>query len=181
MSMPITTTAPPRRRRLNMNQPERVASVIAGGALALYGLQKRSWSGAALAAAGSVIAYRGATGRCPMYRALGIATNQVNRSRSASVPYEVGIRVAASVTIDKPREELYRFWRNLENLPRFMQHIESVKEIDNKHSHWVVRAPAKRSVQWKAEIVNEVENELIGWRSLPGADGDNAGAGNSYT
>src|SRR5258708_2057801 len=175
MSMPITTTAAP-RPRINVNQPERVASVIAGGALALYGLQKRSWSGAALAAAGSVIAYRGATGRCPMYRALGIATNQVNGSRSASVPYELGIRVDASVTIDKPREELYRFWRNLENLPRFMQHIESVKEIDNKHSHWVVRAPAKRSVQWKAEIVNEVENELIGWRSLPGADVDNAGS-----
>ena len=57
-----------------------------------------------------------------------------------------------------------------------MRHLESVKEIDNKHSHWVAKAPAGRSVQWKAEIINEKENELIGWRSLPGSDVDNAGS-----
>jgi uncharacterized membrane protein len=177
MAIPITTAAAPRRQhRTNVSQPERLISVITGGALAAYGIQKRSWGGAALAAFGGLLAYRGFTGHCHMYRAIGVATSPRSKGRNISVPYELGIRVDAAVTIDKPREELYRFWRNLENLPRFMQHIESVKEIDNKHSHWVVKAPARRSVQWKAEIINEVENELIGWRSLPGADVDNAGS-----
>jgi uncharacterized membrane protein len=176
MSMPIMATSASRHHSTNVSQRERLASVMAGGALAAYGLHKRSWGGAALAAVGGVLAYRGATGHCPMYWALGVATNPRSKSRGTSVPYELGIRVDAAVTIAKPREELYHFWRNLENLPRFMTHLESVKEIDNKHSHWVVKAPAGRSVQWKAEIVNEVENELIGWRSLPGADVDNAGS-----
>ena len=176
MSMPIMATSASRHHSTNVSQRERLASVLAGGALAAYGLHKRSWGGAALAAVGGVLAYRGATGHCPMYWAIGVATNPRSKSRGTSVPYELGIRVDAAVTIAKPREELYHFWRNLENLPRFMTHLESVKEIDNKHSHWVVKAPAGRSVQWKAEIVNEVENELIGWRSLPGADVDNAGS-----
>jgi uncharacterized membrane protein len=176
MALPITTAAPRRQHSTNLSQPERLVSVFAGGALAAYGIRKRSWGGAAVAAFGGVLAYRGLTGHCHLYRAIGIPSRSQGKGRNVSVPYELGIRVDAAVTIDKPREELYRFWRNLENLPRFMRHIESVKEIDNKHSHWVVKAPARRSVQWKAEIINEVENELIGWRSLPGADVDNAGS-----
>jgi uncharacterized membrane protein len=89
---------------------------------------------------------------------------------------DLGIRIDASVTVNKTPDELYRFWRNLENLPRIMQHIESVKEIDEKKSRWVVKAPAGRNVQWKAEIINEIPGELIAWRSLPGADVDNVGS-----
>jgi len=87
---------------------------------------------------------------------------------TTSVPYELGIRVDRAVTVAKPRAELYAFWRNLENLPHFMKHVESVRVIDHIHSHWVVRAPAGRTVQWDAEIINEIENELIGFRSLHG-------------
>src|SRR5271166_4773698 len=175
--MPMTKTATPRHQTSkNVSQPERLASVIGGGALIAYGIQKKSWGGAALAALGGVLAFRGATGHCPLFQSLGITTNRQRRGRNASVPYELGVRVDASTVIQKSRQELYRFWRNLENLPRFMQHLESVTEIDNKHSHWVVKAPAGRSVQWKAEIINEAENERIGWRSLPGADVDNAGS-----
>jgi uncharacterized membrane protein len=175
--MPITNTATPRHRQSkNVSDTERLASVIGGGTLVAYGVQKKSWAGAALAALGSTLAFRGLTGHCPVYQALGVTTNPAGRGRGASIPYELGVRVDASVTINRPREELYRFWRNLENLPRFMRHLESVKEIDNKHSHWVAKAPAGRSVQWKAEIINEAENERIGWRSLPGSDVDNAGS-----
>ncbi len=175
--MPITNTATPRHQQSkNVSQPERLASVLGGAALAIYGLQKNSWGGVALAVAGGALAYRGATGHCPAYQALGVSTNLRGKGRNASIPYELGVRVDATTTIDKPRERLYHFWRNLENLPRFMAHLESVKEIDNKHSHWVAKAPAGRSVQWKAEIINEVENDLIAWRSLPGSDVDNAGS-----
>ncbi|TMC89174.1 MAG: SRPBCC family protein, partial [Chloroflexi bacterium] len=70
----------------------------------------------------------------------------------------------------------YRFWRNFENLPRFMEHLKSVTVIDNKHSHWVARAPAGTSVEWDAEIINERENELIAWRSVGDATIGNAGS-----
>jgi uncharacterized membrane protein len=164
-----------RRQQTNVNQQERVASLVGGGALIAWGLKKGSWGGLLAAAAGGALAYRGATGHCPVYQALGVHTD-MRSGRNVSVPYELGIRVDQFITVEKPREELYRFWRNLENLPKFMGHLESVTEIDNKHSHWVAKAPAGICMQWTAEIINEQENELVGWRSLPGADVPNAGS-----
>ena len=174
--MPIRNTATKRHRESkNLSEPERWASVIGGGALVAYGLQRRSPVGWGLAALGGVLAFRGATGHCDVYEAFGVNTARGSRGRQVSIPYELGIRVDKTITIDKPPQEVYRFWRNLENLPKFMRHLESVKEIDNKHSHWVAKAPAGHTVEWKAEIINEVENELIGWRSLAG-DVSNAGS-----
>ncbi len=85
----------------------------------------------------------------------------------------MGIDVKKSVTIQKPPEELYRFWRNFENLPRFMNHLESVKSLDDKRSHWVAKAPLGTTVKWDAEIIKENEPKSIVWRSLEGADVDN--------
>jgi uncharacterized membrane protein len=87
-----------------------------------------------------------------------------------------GVHVREQVTTQRPRDEVYRFWRQLSNLPRFMRHLERVDEIDARRSHWVAKAPFGRRVEWNAEIVNEVENELIGWRSLPGSDIVSAGS-----
>ena len=169
------TTTKRHQESKNLSEPERWASVIGGGALVAYGLQRRSWSGAGLAALGGILAYRGATGHCDLYQTFGINTARGSRGRNASIPYELGVRVDNTIIINKAPEEVYRFWRNLENLPKFMRHLESVKEIDNKHSHWVAKAPAGHTVEWKAEIINEVENRLIGWRSLEG-DVSNAGS-----
>jgi uncharacterized membrane protein len=80
-----------------------------------------------------------------------------------------------SITIGRPPHELYAFWRNFENLPQFMRHLESVTVISDLRSHWVAKGPAGKSVEWDAEITEERENELISWRSLPGADVFNAG------
>ena len=160
----------------NVAQSERLASVIGGGTLLAVGLSKRSLPGLGMAAIGGALLYRGASGHCEMYHALGMNTLRKGRGRNVSVPYESGVRVDKSITIARSRQEVYSFWRNLENLPRFMEHLESVQEIDNKHSHWVVKAPGGRTVEWKAEIINEVENELIGWRTLPGAEIDSAGS-----
>lgn len=175
--MSITSTATSRHQRsVNISQTERVISAIGGGTLIAYGLQKKAWAGLGFAVAGGVLLYRGATGYCNMYQTLGINTARRRRGRNVSIPYELGVRVDQTITISKNPREVYRFWRNLENLPRFMRHLECVKEIDNKHSHWVAKAPAGRVVEWRAEIINEVENKLIGWRSLPGSDVDNAGS-----
>ena len=175
--MSITRTATPRHAQTkNLSQSERVASIVGGGTLLAYGLQKGSWVGAALAATGGWLAYRGSTGHCPIYQTLGVTTAKTGQGRNRSLSYELGIRVDDSVFIEKPRDEVYRFWRNLENLPRFMKHLESVHEIDNKRSHWVAKGPAGHCVEWTSEIINEIENELIGWRSLKGSEVDNAGS-----
>jgi uncharacterized membrane protein len=86
------------------------------------------------------------------------------------------IRVAQAVTINRAPEELYRFWRDLQNLPRFLKHLESVRETGNRRSHWVAKAPAGRTVEWDAEITEDRTNELIAWRSIEGADVDHSGS-----
>jgi uncharacterized membrane protein len=86
------------------------------------------------------------------------------------------IKVEKTVTIDKPAEELYRFWHNFENLPRFTRHIKNVKVYDDRRSHWITSAPLNSTVEWDAEIIDDRPNELIAWKSVAGADIDNAGS-----
>jgi uncharacterized membrane protein len=96
--------------------------------------------------------------------------------RAPSVPHEQGIHVEKSITINRSPAEIYQFWRNFENLPRFMSHLKSVQVIDERRSHWVAKAPAGMSVEWDAEIIDDTPNERISWRSLEGADVPNAGS-----
>jgi uncharacterized membrane protein len=161
---------------VNVNQTERWISGLAGGALALYGLTRRTWGGAVLALVGGTLIHRGSTGHCYMYDALGVNTADETDNPLVSVPAGHGIKVEKSVTVNRPPEEVYRFWRDFQNLPRFMNHLESVTDLGNDRSHWVAKAPAGKTVEWDAEVYNEKENELIAWRSLEGADVDNAGS-----
>jgi uncharacterized membrane protein len=160
----------------NVSNPERWFSVVAGAALAAYGLTRRSIGGTLLAAIGGALTWRGATGHCPLYGSLGISTADEESDRDVSVPYGRGVRVEKSVTINAPAEDLYRFWRNFENLPRFMSHLKSVSVIDDKRSHWIAKGPAGTDAEWDAEIINEIPNELIGWRSVDGGNLRNAGS-----
>jgi len=156
-----TVDFPSLRTRRDVNQRKRALRVlripmIAGGAtLAALGIKRRSPLGIAMAAGGGLLVFRGiaAKGRWP-----------------SSLIY-----VRKAVTIDKPPEELYRFWHNFENLPRFMRHLESVRSSGGR-LHWVAAGPLGRNVSWDAEIVEDRENELISWRSLPGSQIENQGA-----
>ncbi|RIK44438.1 MAG: hypothetical protein DCC55_02520 [Chloroflexi bacterium] len=98
------------------------------------------------------------------------------RAIAPSVPAESGIRVEKSITINRPADEIYQFWRNFENLPRFMSHLESVEVLDEQRSHWRAKAPAGMTVGWDAEIIDDTPGERISWRSLEGADVPNAGS-----
>jgi uncharacterized membrane protein len=160
----------------NVSNPERWVSVIAGSAIAAYGLARRTVSGLAVAGLGGALVWRGATGHCSIYEALGLSTHDEEGDRQVSVPYGRGIRVEKSVTVNATPEELYRFWRNFENLPLFMQHLESVTVIDGNRSHWVAKGPAGIKAEWDAEIINEIPNELIGWRSVDNSNVNNAGS-----
>ena len=86
------------------------------------------------------------------------------------------IRVEKVVAIDRAPEELYGFWRQFDNLPRFMRHLESVRVVGQNRSHWTAKGPAGSRMEWEAEIVDDRPGELISWRSLPGADVDNSGS-----
>jgi uncharacterized membrane protein len=161
----------------NVNEIERWASAIGGGALALYGLTRGTFGGVTLALAGAALLHRGLTGHCHLYDAIGVNTSsREGTNPNVSVRGGAGLKVEQSVTIKRAPEELYRFWRNFENLPRFMAHVEEVRASDPTHSHWIVAGPAGTSVEWDAEVYNEKENELIAWRSLADADVDNAGS-----
>lgn len=159
----------------NISEPERWLSVILGSALAGYGVKKRSIPGLAVAAVGASLVWRGVTGHCFVYEAAGVSTAE-ERGDQVSVPYGNGVRVEEVVTIDATPEELYAFWRNFENLPRFMHNLEAVEVHDAKRSRWVARGPAGTTVDWEAEIINEIPNELIGWRSVNGSQINNAGS-----
>jgi uncharacterized membrane protein len=159
---------------VNVGDGERALSALGGSALALYGLTRGTLGGLALAAVGGALLYRGLSGHCDCYAAFGISTAE-KRGRRTSVPAGEGCRVDKTITINRPASELYRYWRSLGNLPRFMRHLESVTEQGNR-SHWVAKAPLGMSVSWDAEIITERSNELIGWRSLPGSMVDTAGS-----
>jgi uncharacterized membrane protein len=178
-SLMATTTAPTQTNRIQplQQQPddqparqadggdiERWVSLLGGGALALYGLAKGSLGGLGLAALGGTLAYRGAAGH-PTLSALGLKP-------AASG----GIRVEETLTIQRSPEELYRFWRNFENLPRFMRYLESVRNTGGNRSHWVARGPLGFRVEWDAEVTEDRPNERIAWRSLPGSAVDTEGS-----
>ena len=93
-----------------------------------------------------------------------------------SVPPDEGVRVDSAITIERPVNEIYSFWRQLDNLPRFMRHLESVIVRDQLHSHWAVKTIGGKIVEWDAEIIEDRPNEMISWRSQPGAEVDNAGS-----
>jgi uncharacterized membrane protein len=86
-----------------------------------------------------------------------------------------GKKYSRAVTVNQPPEVLYDFWRHFENLPRFMRNVVSIQARDSKTSQWIVNSPTGGELKWEAEIIQDKANELIGWRSLPGADLENAG------
>lgn len=85
------------------------------------------------------------------------------------------VKVEKTVTINKPAEELYRFWRNFENLPRFIKHLKEVKVYDEKKTHWIVEGLLDRTLEWDAVIVEDRENEIISWASVQSAEIENSG------
>lgn len=153
---------------INVGTPERIISALGGGALAVMGLRNlKSPGGISMLLTGGFLLVRGFSGYCPMNYAIG--RNSVHKQGSP-------VEVKARVSVNKPRSEVYAFWRNLENLPRFMRHLEKVEELTNTKSRWTAKGPAGvGSVSWEAEIDGDQNNEFISWRSLPGSSVDNAG------
>ncbi len=151
----------------SLGQTERLFSLVGGGLILLAALRRPSLGALPVAMGGGYLLYRGLARKDPVYEALNI-----RRSEDGGK-----LLVRRSATINRPRAEAYAFWRNFENLPSFMEHLQSVtiQADDDRRSHWMTRAPLGQTVEWDAEIVEERPNELLVWRSLPGADVENDG------
>lgn len=150
----------------NVGTTERWLSLAGGSAALTGGLRRGGVSGTALGAIGGYLLYRGASGHCAVYSRL---------QRSTARPEDQGLlgandlRVRTRLSIDRPREMVYRYWRDLENLPNFMRHVKEVHTNGNR-SHWVARSPLGMKAQWNAEITQDTPNERLAWRSIAGSD-----------
>lgn len=153
---------------VNVGSAERVLSTAAGAVLAYAGIKSKSKvGGAALAALGATLVFRGASGYCPMNDVFG---------RDSAHEQPEPIEIKETFTIYRPIEQVYGFWRRLENLPRFMEHLESVRQLDERRSHWQGRIPGGLgTIDWEAEITTDEPNRLLAYRSLPGSQIDQSG------
>ena len=160
----------------NISDFERWVSMGAGAGLALYGLSRRRSNGWMLAVMGGLLFRRGLVGHCVTYELFDI--NTARSESRASLGGGAGINVQESVAIARSPQELYRFWRNLENLPRFMRHVDSVELVTDTISRWRAKGPAGTTVEWNAEVINDVPNKILAWISLKGSDVVSAGSVN---
>lgn len=156
---------------INVSWPERLVSASLGTLLLSNGFSNlfhHPMRGLIRTALGSYLLYRGASGNCPAYSAIGKQPDHLVHAGS--------LNVRTSIVVNVPRNEVYDFWRNLENLPQFMKHLKSITQYDNKTSHWEAVVPGNiTTIKWDAEIVQEEKNSKIVWRSAAGASVENAG------
>jgi uncharacterized membrane protein len=149
-------------------------ALSAGAMLLLVGASRRSASGICLAMSSVPLLYRGITGRWP-----GVPGGRIHPDDTqTALAGARGIHVRESIRLELPIADVYRFWRRLDNLPRFMTHLKQVTETPDGTSRWVAAGPAGLAVEWRAEIINEIENRILAWRSLPGSDVVTAGSVN---
>jgi uncharacterized membrane protein len=160
--------------RANVETWERGLSLAAGAGLLELGRRTYGAARSAAWATGAGLIARGAAGYCPVNAALGRERRRDDPRRALTGAR--GVTISTSVTIQMSARTLYDFWRDLGNLPRVMPYLIRVDRLDDVRSHWVARGPAGRTVEWDAVIINDVPGELIGWRSLPGADVASAGS-----
>lgn len=151
--------------KANVSMIERILMVAAGGYLLYNGLSRKNKS-VAQSLAGTTMLARGIVGYCPVYDA-------VDKSKSLK---SSNVNIRTSVSIDRPVNEVYDFWRKLENLPKFMQHLEKVVEKDNITSHWTAKGPGGIGrLNWDANILMDERGKMLSWHSLPNSTVDNAG------
>ena len=149
-----------------LGKTERAISAV-GGSLLLYFVSRKNKKETLLLATGGYLLYRALSGKCPVTRAL----REGGRDHRPS-----NVNVRTQVTVNSPREDVYAFWRRLENLPLFMKHLESVDELSDTVSAWKVKIPGGLGdVRWEAEIIKDIKDSEISWQSAPGASIENAG------
>lgn len=142
----------------------RILSTLVGGGLFLYLIKKPSIVSLVAGVLGTEFLYRGLAGR-PLYPLPG--RRSANKTKA--------IELSRTLTINRPRQEVYGYWRTLENLPKFMEHVKSVQTLGGDRSHWHVQISPHLALEWDAQITTDRKGEEIAWHSLPGAEIENWG------
>ncbi len=151
---------------VNVSTVERVL-MVALGAFLLVRAIKGSKSHIVQTFAGTTLLARGISGYCPVYD----VTDNVGGSMKSC-----NVNIKSKISINRPVSEVYDFWRNLENLPKFMNHLDTVEETSNLRSHWTAKGPVGIGrISWDAEILNEEKDRMLSWHSLPDSTVDNSG------
>lgn len=163
--MPVNTLK--RSQELNVPLAERALSLFTGGLLLLRAFRPKKGLGLLSALGAGYMIYRGYSGHCPAYQAL-------DKPKLDNPVKNLNIRV--NMLINRPRKEVYAYWRNFEHLPAFMTHLEKVTNLTAEQSHWKVKIPGNlATLEWDAKIVKEEAGELIAWHSLANSSVQNAG------
>ncbi len=147
----------------NIAVPEQIGSLLAGGTMFAMGVRRGGLSGIMSIVAGSALLAHGVSGRSRVYQALGVDTAHGPGWREI---IERASHVHDSIAVNRPPGEVFRFWRDVGNLPRFMLDIESVEDLGHNRSRWHARGPLGVDVRWDAEIVEEQADRLIRWRTI---------------
>ena len=157
----------------NVVGPEKWISIIGGGVLATYGMKRGGLRGVAASLIGANLIARGVTGHSPGKRA--ILPSGTEKAIAKQEGWTFAAPVSRAVSINKPPEEVYAFFRDFNNLPSFMTDIARIDVIDDKRSHWVVKAPAGRTVEWDSTVTEEDVGERFAYQSEEGGDINNKG------
>lgn len=156
-----------RSKELNVPLAERALSVFTGGLLLMRAFRPKKGFGLLSALGAGYMLYRGYSGHDPIYKAL-------DKPKLDNPVKNLNIRV--TMFINRPRKEVYAYWRNFENLPSFMTHLEKVVNLSDSASHWKAKVPGNlATIEWDAKIVKEEPGELISWQSLANSTIQNAG------
>jgi uncharacterized membrane protein len=153
--------------RVNVSTPERILMVLAGGYLLYRALKKDDKRKITEGITGGTMLLRGISGYCPAYDAI----------ESTHAGEGKNIVINTSLTINRPVKEVYNIWRQLENIPMFMKHLDSVTQTDAYISEWKAKIPGGlgATVSWTAEILMDEPNQLLSWHSMPGSTVNNNG------
>lgn len=168
---------PPERSTINISADERTYSLLGGVTLVTLALWRRGALTLPALVAGLGLIYQGMSGKSPLNDALNRNSAVKSNPAAVSVPHQQGIHVVRSVTINRPVEDLYNFWRDPANLPQVIGYVESVQPIGDNRTHWTIKMPVGGAkVEFDSEVYTDVPNEVISWRSLPGSQVENAGS-----
>lgn len=152
--------------RQNVRDEERIVSVVAGGLAVGAGLAARSWAGAAGALLGSGLLYRGVTGHCHLYQALGVSTTPHSLPEGAQ---EHPIGAVRAVTIQKPAREIYDTWKRADVLTRLFDHFADVREAEPGVLRWTLHDPLGRAHSWDTRVEDDTPGERLVLASAPDA------------
>jgi uncharacterized membrane protein len=155
----------------NVHPVERIVSTVLGGALLIRSLSRRSPGAGIL---GIALLYRGVSGHSYLYQILGVNTANGNKQEEKGAADGVPV-IERSITVEKPADELYRYWRDPRELSKILGKFGEVTAVDGNRMHWRMNVPFRRNMEWDTQIVEDHPGQVLRWETVEGASMPNQG------